>query len=265
MSSNQFNVTAIPAFSDNYIWAITGDNSDKVAIVDPGDADVCLQFLKDNFLQLSDILITHHHPDHIGGIKKLIAHAKSQGTDVNVYTPIKNDIPHSTKSVQEGDSINLSFIDSDFDVIDLPGHTLGHIAFFTNGTLFCGDTLFSGGCGRLFEGTPKQMLASLEKLSALPEQTKVYCAHEYTQANLDFALTVEPSNFDLINYYNQVKDKRARNIATIPTTILQEKTINPFLRTNQAEIFETALASEPNCTKNQDDIFAVIRRMKDNF
>lgn len=265
MSSNQFNVTAIAAFSDNYIWAISGENSDKVAIVDPGDAEVCLRYLKENFLQLADILITHHHTDHIGGIKTLVEFAASQGYKVNVYTPINNNIDHSTKSVKEGDKIDLPYLELSLDVVDVPGHTLGHIAYYTAGALFCGDTLFSGGCGRLFEGTPKQMLHSLEKLISLPDHTKVYCAHEYTQANLDFALTVEPSNFELIDYYNQVNEKRAQNISTIPTTILQEKTINPFLRTNQDEIYDSALAFDANCVKDQEDVFRVIRKMKDNF
>lgn len=265
MSTANYTVKAIPAFSDNYIWAINSASNNDCALVDPGDADVCIQYIEQNQLTLTDIIITHHHNDHIGGIKKLLAYCDSKHWSINIVTPAKNDISPSTQTVDDNDIIKLRFLDDDIKVIGLPGHTLGHVAYLLNDSLFCGDTLFSAGCGRLFEGTPEQMYHSLAKLSALPDTTKVYCAHEYTQANLDFALTVEPSNIALINYYNQVINLRAQNMATIPTNIGLEKAVNPFIRAHSPEIKETVETLSGNLTNNEVDVFTQLRALKDNF
>jgi len=261
------NVTEIKAFSDNYIWSIA--NKNITALVDPGDADVCINFLEENQLVLNAILITHHHADHTGGIKQLIAYCKQKQWPITVYGPAHEKIPNCDIKLVESEIVNLPDIGINFKVIDLPGHTAGHIAYFAsnplNPILFCGDTLFSGGCGRLFEGTAQQMLTSLTKLKNLPENTKVYCAHEYTQANLNFALAVEPNNKDLINYNNQVNELRDKNKPTIPSSIKVEKQINPFLRSHKESIQASAMAFDTNTRANSLDAFTTIRRWKDQF
>ncbi len=260
-------IEALPAFSDNYIWAIT--NETTAALVDPGDADVCINFLEKNKLILNTILITHHHADHTGGIKKLVAYCQQQQWPLTIYGPAKENIPHCDVKLTENDIVNLPDLEVSFTVIDLPGHTNGHIAYFTKNhitpVLFCGDTLFSGGCGRLFEGTPKQMLTSLTKLANLPEDTKVYCAHEYTQANLKFALTVDPTNENLLSYSHQVNELRDNKQSTIPTTIKIEKQINPFLRSHEQTIQTNAMLFDSNTLANSLDAFTTIRRWKDQF
>lgn len=258
-------VSMIKAFSDNYIWAISTTENSSIAIVDPGDAEVCIEFIEQNKNQLSAILITHHHSDHVGGIEKLRNYCHENKWPLTIYGPENENIPYCDIKLNENSVVQLSDLALEFSVIDVPGHTSGHIAYLAQDNLFCGDTLFSGGCGRLFEGTPSQMLASLNKLQALPEKTRVYCAHEYTKANLDFALTVEPSNIELVHYYNQVLKKRAEDIATIPTSIMQEKMINPFLRCHQESIM--ASASEYRCQPVNDALaaFTTIRSWKDNF
>jgi hydroxyacylglutathione hydrolase len=260
-------ITALHAFSDNYIWAINNDST--AALVDPGDADVCIRFLEKNQIVLNAILITHHHADHTGGIKKLIAYCQQKQWPLTIYGPAQEEIPHCDIKLTENDRVTLSELDIELTVIDVPGHTTGHIAYFRNTDiapiLFCGDTLFSGGCGRIFEGTAKQMLASLTKLKDLPENTKVYCAHEYTQANLKFALAVEPENNDLINYNKKVNELREKNQITIPTSIKIEKQINPFLRSNIKTVQKSAMAFD-NSTKTDDlKTFTTIRRWKDQF
>lgn len=264
-TTSNIQVSMIKAFSDNYIWAISSNNKPLIALVDPGDANVCIDYIEQNQKQLSTILITHHHPDHVGGIKKLLNYCRDKQWPLTVYGPENEKIPHCDVKLNENSVVQLDDLALELTIIDLPGHTSGHIAYLAQDNLFCGDTLFSGGCGRLFEGTPSQMLASLNKLQSLPDNTKVYCAHEYTQANLTFALTVEPSNSELVNYYNQVVEKRADNIATIPTSIMQEKLINPFLRCDQKSIM--ASASEYSAKINDDILstFTTIRTWKDNF
>ncbi len=260
-------VTPIKAFSDNYIWAIT--NSDNVALVDPGDADVCIAFLEKKHLILTSILITHHHQDHTGGIKKLIDYCDQKQWPVTVYGPAGENIPHCNVKLRENDSVELASLNVHFKVIDLPGHTAGHIAYFANNKdealLFCGDTLFSGGCGRLFEGTAKQMLFSLNKLAKLPENTQVFCAHEYTQSNLQFALTVDPHNEALIKYSEKVNELRTNDQATIPTSIKLEKQINPFLRCHQEAVQLSAMQFDNGISRDSIDTFAAIRRWKDQF
>lgn len=267
MGSCALNVTPIKAFSDNYIWAIASENI--VALVDPGDASVCIEFLENNKLTLNSILITHHHVDHTGGINELVKYCQQKQWQLTIYGPATENIPHCDIKLNENDTVVLGELNINFKIIDLPGHTAGHIAYFANNNLepmlFCGDTLFSGGCGRLFEGSPEQMLSSLTKLANLPENTQVYCTHEYTQANLAFALTVEPNNQALVNYHNSVNELRAKNQATIPSSIQLEKQINPFLRCHKQSIQLSAqqFATDTNATAL--DTFTTIRRWKDQF
>lgn len=214
----------IPAFSDNYIWLLARDG--RAWVVDPGEADPVINALAGQALRLSGILLTHHHPDHTGGITALVSRFK-----IPVYGPA--DSPASmliSHPLQNGSSIHIG--DMDFSVIAVPGHTLDHIAYYSRQEkiLFCGDTLFSAGCGRIFEGTAAQMYESLRKLASLPDQTRVCCAHEYTLSNLRFAMTVEPNNKDIISYADQCEKLRAKNKATLPSTLEIEMRINPFLR-----------------------------------
>lgn len=214
----------IPAFSDNYIWLLAQEG--KAWVVDPGDAEPVLDTLAKEKLKLAGILITHHHDDHTGGIAELLQHF-----DIPVYGP--HDSPACkviSQPLHDGDSIHLGSMN--FSVMAVPGHTLDHIAFYSAAEkiLFCGDTLFSGGCGRVFEGTYEQMYNSLLKLLALPDDTRICCAHEYTLSNLRFALTVEPDNQDLVEYQQRCERLRQKDQPTLPSTIQQEKRINPFLR-----------------------------------
>lgn len=264
-TTSNMQVSMIKAFSDNYIWAISSASNNALAIVDPGDADVCITFIEENQKQLTAILITHHHPDHIGGIKKLVQYCQDNGWPLTIYGPENENIPHCDVKLNENSTVELTDLAITFSIIDLPGHTNGHIAYLAQDNLFCGDTLFSGGCGRLFEGTPEQMLSSLGKLAALPEKTHIYCAHEYTRANLDFALTVEPCNSELVYYYNQVLNKRAQDIATIPSSILQEKKINPFLRCHRESLMASASEFSGETITDSLSAFTVIRAWKDNF
>ncbi len=250
------NIKSIPAFNDNYIWLI--ENSDqRCAVVDPGDAAPVLAYLERHQLSLEAILITHHHNDHIGGVAELVR----QFPQVNVVGPTNEPIPTLTHAVDAGDQIEL--FDEIFLVLGLEGHTLGHIGYVGDGKLFCGDVLFSAGCGRVFEGTMEQMHTSLSKLVALPQETQVFCAHEYTASNLAFALAVEPDNQQLQQYRDQVNRLRAQNQPTLPTTIGREKSINPFLRTDQPSI----MRSVANRTSQTDSlaIFTALREWKNEF
>jgi hydroxyacylglutathione hydrolase len=266
-------VTAIPAFSDNYIWAITSTNVKlanesalmPVALVDPGDAAPCIAFLEKNNLQLCAILITHHHPDHTGGVAELKNHCKNKDWPLTVYAPVNTAINNVDVRVTDNHTVELTELSVSFKVIDLAGHTLDHIGYYANDIVFCGDTLFSGGCGRIFEGSPQQMLTALTRLTDLPERTHVYCAHEYTLANLTFALAVEPQNAELVHYYNQVIKRRAQKLPTIPTSILLEKKINPFLRCDQQEIINSADNFSSKKSVNTLDTFTVIRQWKNQF
>ena len=229
-TTDEIKVEAIPVFTDNYIWKIIAKNHKSVVLVDPGDAEACIKNLEENQQQLASILITHHHIDHTGGVEALVAYAKSKQWPINVYGPKAESTPCNTFSVDQSDKITIEALAMTFQVIDLPGHTLGHIAYLSENKLFSGDTLFSGGCGRLFEGTPAQMYHSLQKLAQLPKETLVYCTHEYTLANLDFALTVNAENKQLQQYQQQVEKLRATDKISLPTSIKQELAINPFLR-----------------------------------
>jgi len=252
------NIEAIPAFSDNYIWTLIKGNS--VAVVDPGDASAVENFLNKNNLNLEAILITHHHFDHTGGISELSSKWKTK-----VYGPKGGHIKGIDSELSE-DS-NITILDTQFHIFETPGHTLDHIAYYSKdiGSLFCGDTLFSGGCGRLFEGTPLQMFDSLNKFSNLPEETKVYCTHEYTLSNLTFALEVEPDNVDLNNYFEEVSSLRDSNLMSLPSSINLENRINPFLRTSVDQVKENAENYANKKNLQPVEVLAAIRDWKDNF
>ena len=252
------NIEPIEAFSDNYIWLVT--TNEGSIVIDPGESSKTIELLKKRNLNLKAILITHHHFDHTGGIDevKLFSSAK-------VYGP-KNDISSIDVRVEVGQA--LSLIGIDFEIIELPGHTMDHIAFYTNNNgnplLFCGDTLFAGGCGRVFEGTFEQMHESLMKLKSLPANTKVYSGHEYTTANLSFAKEVEPLNKNIISRYNEVLKLRKEGIPTLPTTIEIELKTNPFFRCDVEEI-QDSLLKKFNIERNEQEIFKALREWKDNF
>lgn len=256
---SQITVFPIPAFTDNYIWCIR--QQQQCVVVDPGDAQPVLEHCRQNHLTLSAILITHHHWDHTGGIKKLLEHFPN----IPVYGPEVGDIEHLTHKFKQGENLRLTEIDLSLTILEVPGHTLDHIAYVSDIGLFCGDTLFSAGCGRLFEGTPKQMNQSLSKLMKLPEHLPVYCTHEYTLANLNFAQTVDPHNVALQNYTNWATKQRAHNRPTLPSTIGQEKAINPFLRTHEEAVIINAQKHSGETLQDSDQVFAAIRGWKDNF
>lgn len=249
-------IKSIPAFNDNYIWLI--HNSELgCAVVDPGDATPVLHYLKQHGFTLEAILITHHHNDHIGGVPDLVR----AYPNANVVGPQHEPIPTLTHPVDEGDQIEL--FGERFHVITLPGHTLGHIGYVGDGKLFCGDVLFSAGCGRIFEGTPQQMFDSLSKLQALPDETKIYCAHEYTASNLAFALAVEPDNLELQQYRDEVNRLRAQNAPTLPTTLKREKMVNPFLRYQQPSVINSVASRAQN--SDPVSIFTALREWKNEF
>ena len=250
----------IPAFADNYLWLLHDDK--RALVVDPGDAEPVLRALEQHALQLESILVTHHHADHTGGVDVL-----RQACGAKVYGPATERIPQPFTPLQGGDMAHALALD--FQVLDVPGHTAGHIAYYApniNGKplLFCGDTLFSGGCGRLFEGTPAQMLASLDKLAALPGNTVVCCTHEYTLSNLRFALAVEPGNADLVAYQARCMHLREGGQPTLPSSISQELLINPFLRTRQATIMAAARRFDASA-HDDNTVFAAIRQWKNQF
>ena len=252
------NIEPIKAFNDNYIWLVT--TNEGSIVIDPGEADQTVNFLKENGLTLEAILITHHHFDHTGGIEDMLLFK-----DVDVYGPVNN-ISSINKQLMNGNLINV--IGIDFQVIEIPGHTLDHIAFysetFEEPILFCGDTLFSGGCGRVFEGTFEQMHSSILKLKSLPANTKIYSGHEYTQSNLKFAMEVEPLNQKLISRYNDVQDLLNKGIPTLPTTLELELEVNPFLRCQAREV-QNSVVKQFNTSNHENEIFKALRQWKDNF
>jgi hydroxyacylglutathione hydrolase len=256
---------ALPAFADNYIWML--HDGRQALVVDPGESAPVEQALDAHGLRLSAILVTHHHGDHVGGVDAL--RPRLEGP---VYGPEREKIPTPFTSLHDGDA--AEWLGLRFEVIDVPGHTAGHIAYFCAAgdpnddgdapILFCGDTLFSGGCGRLFEGTPAQMHHSLSRLAALPGDTRVCCAHEYTLSNLKFARAVEPHNRDLLDYTARCESLRADGRATLPSSIAQERRINPFMRCAQPEVAAAAAAhgARPD---DEVDVLAALRHWKNNF
>ena len=252
-----FDVICIPAFKDNYIWLLRKGAS--AVVVDPGDAAPVLEVLEREKLVLDAILVTHHHKDHQGGITGLLERFPAQ-----VFGPAQESITGKTQDLCGGETVFLDTLGVMMQVIAVPGHTLGHLAYFGAGCLFCGDTLFAAGCGRVFEGTPLQMHDSLMRLAMLPDNTLIYCAHEYTEANLRFALTVEPGNINLRNRANEVATLRAKRLVTVPSTLGCEKETNPFLRCNESEIRKSA-QGRGALTDNERVVFAAIREWKDVF
>ena len=257
--SKMISAIPVPAFSDNYIWLVH-DADNKAVIVDPGAAQPVLSALTAFFLEPVAILITHHHYDHIGGIHEILARH-----DVPVFGPAHEAIQAISYRLSDGDQAAIPSTAMRFNVLDVPGHTAGHIAYLGHGQLLCGDTLFAGGCGRLFEGTATQMYRSLQKLANLPEATRVYCAHEYTLANLTFALQVEPRNIQLVKRFNEVKQLRDNKQPTVPSTIGVEKLTNPFLRCGEADVRTAAEKYAGKSLGSPEQVFTVIRAWKDSF
>ncbi|WP_116364129.1 hydroxyacylglutathione hydrolase [Parahaliea mediterranea] len=252
-------ISPIPAFNDNYIWLL--EKASQAVVVDPGEAPPVLRALEERGLQLAGILITHHHFDHVGALPELLAIA-----DVPVWGPHNPAIEQVSQRLGAGDRVTV--LGHDFDVLEVPGHTLDHIAYFHGGEqplLFCGDTLFAGGCGRVFEGTPAMMHASLQALAALPQNTLVYCAHEYTLANLAFARAVEPDNSALAQRATRAQELRQRNEPTVPSSIDLELATNPFLRCNTTAL-RNALSQQGRLEGDSGaEVFATVRAWKDHF
>lgn len=251
----------LPAFQDNYLWLL--HDGQRALVVDPGDAAPVQAFLAAHGLRLEAILVTHHHGDHTGGVDAL-----REATGARVWGPAREAIPQPFTPLSEGDRIEA--LGLAFDVLDVPGHTAGHIAYYCADwqgapLLFCGDTLFSGGCGRLFEGTPAQMFDSLAKLAALPAATRVCCTHEYTLSNLKFATAVEPGNAQLIHYRQQCEQKRSHGEPTLPSSIALEKQVNPFLRTRESEVAQAAHRHDGADPADPVAVFAALRQWKNEF
>ncbi|MDB5838955.1 MAG: gloB [Herminiimonas sp.] len=260
LSKNPLKVLAIPAFSDNYLWLI--HDGEVAAVVDPGDAAPVLAALDANKLSLVAILLTHHHADHVGGVPSLLERFK-----VPVFGPRGEAIPAVTRPLAEGDEVAVPELGLNMAVLDVPGHTRGHIAYVASQQrwLFCGDTLFAGGCGRLFEGTPEQMTSSLAKLAALPDDTEVYCAHEYTLSNLRFANEVEAGNAALQARIKAEQAKRDLGQATVPSSIGLEKATNPFLRYTEPAIIKHLISTKHLSSAEPIASFAALRVWKNSF
>ncbi len=251
-------IRPIPAFQDNYIWMLVRDG--RAVVVDPGDADPVHAALRRDGLQLTDILVTHHHGDHVGGVADL-----ADAYRARVWGPARESIPKRQVALREGDAVQV--MDQRFTVIEVPGHTLGHIALHAPalGALLCGDTLFACGCGRLFEGTAAQMYESLGKLARLPDHTRVYCAHEYTLSNIRFARAVEPDSGALAARQRECERLRARGEPTVPSTLALEKATNPFLRCDQPAVRAAAEQRAPGAGADPVSTFAAIRAWKNAF
>lgn len=254
----QMEITCVRAFKDNYIWVLR--HRGCAVVVDPGDAAPVFDYLNRSGDKLGAILLTHHHLDHMGGVAAL-----TERFPVPVYGPAAENIAGVTQSLNHGDRIKVAALDAEFEVIDVGGHTLGHIAYYRPNILLCGDTLFAGGCGRLFEGTPQQMWQSLSRLAALPPETLVYCAHEYTQANLHFALAVEPGNTVLRQRADKVARLREADQSTVPSNIATELATNPFLRVRAPEVIAAARRFRGRDVGSDVAVFAEIREWKNVF
>jgi hydroxyacylglutathione hydrolase len=254
-------VRPVRAFSDNYIWLIESPRAQgRIVAVDPGDAQPVLAELQRRGLSLAAILLTHHHPDHIGGVPELLRHGA-----VPVIGPDDTRIAQRTLTVHDGEHCELPDLGLSFEILQVPGHTLSHIAFWGHGALFCGDTLFSAGCGRMFEGTPTQMNASLNRLSRLPPETRMFCGHEYTAANLRFALAVDPANRAALEYQDSVARVRAQGDPSLPSTMALEIKVNPFLRCEDPAVVQAAENHAGKSLKEPALVFGALRAWKDQF
>jgi hydroxyacylglutathione hydrolase len=259
--ASHLNVRPVRAFADNYIWLIESPKAPaQVVAVDPGEAGPVIDELKRGNLKLAGILLTHHHPDHIGGVPELLRLGQ-----VPVIGPDDARIPVLTRRLRGGERCELPELGLGFETLPVPGHTVSHIAFWGHGALFCGDTLFSAGCGRMFEGNPEQMNASLNRLRDLPPETQVFCGHEYTAANLRFALTVEPANGAAFEYQESVSRIRAAGNPSLPSTLSLEIKVNPFLRCDKPSVRTAAEAHAGRTLAKPSEVFAVLRAWKDQF
>lgn len=260
LSEQSLNIKAIPAFNDNYIWCI--DNQSKAIVFDPGDASVVINELQSRSLTLCAILLTHRHEDHIGGVPALV-----EKYQVPVYGPENDKIESVTRPIKEGTLASIKELGLSFVVLDIPGHTKGHVAYYSRMRrwLFCGDMLFGAGCGRMFEGDAKTMFLSLSKLASLPDETQVFCGHEYTVSNLKFALEIEPTNKDTLNRLQAETEKRSQGLPTLPSSIALEKKTNPFLRAEEPHIQKTL--HDLGLMKNLSpiDAFGAMRDWKDIY
>ncbi|EGT3575651.1 hydroxyacylglutathione hydrolase [Citrobacter sp. ANG330] len=250
------NLNSIPAFEDNYIWVLNNDEG-RCLIVDPGEAAPVLKAIAENQWQPEAILLTHHHNDHVGGVKELV----QKFPQVVVYGPAETQDKGVTQVVEDGDSALI--LGHEFSVFATPGHTLGHICYYSKPYLFCGDTLFSGGCGRLFEGTPTQMYQSLKKINALPDDTLVCCAHEYTLANMKFALSILPHDPSINDYYRKVNELRVKKQITLPVILKNERKNNIFLRTEDIDLINEI--NKETILQHPEERFAWLRSKKDSF
>ncbi len=253
-------IVPLRAFSDNYIWTLR--DATHAVVVDPGDATPVLAYLAAENLQLAAIVITHHHKDHIGGIPELLS-----GRGIPVYGPHDPRVPDATQRLRDGESLTLPHFGTQLTVLEVPGHTSSHIAYHCrqNNILFCGDTLFAAGCGRLFEGTPAQMHHSLGKFMNLPDTTRVYCTHEYTLSNIRFARAAEPDNAALKDWEARAKALREVDLPTLPTTIALERATNPFVRCSEPGIISSASQHAGKTLQDPVDVLASIREWKNNF
>ncbi len=254
-------ITAIPAFENNYVWLLTAPDNAAAVVVDPGEAAPVLAVLAAQQRQVVGILLTHHHGDHVGGTSALLA----QFPDAVVYGPSAPPIDGLTRGVTAGDRLQFVDLSADFAVLSVPGHTATHLAFYGHGVLFCGDTLFAGGCGRVFCGTAAQLHESLQRLAQLPDDTLIYCAHEYTTANLHFALAVEPQNLDLQERMQQTQTLRAAEQPTVPSTLALEKATNPFLRVHEPTVKRAVESQVGQSLADDLAVFTALRAWKNRF
>ena len=250
------NLISIPVFQDNYIWVLVDDDR-RCIIVDPGESAPVLQAIEENGWHPQAILLTHHHNDHVGGVPDLVA----AFPHLVVYGPAETQDKGTTQVVEEGE--NILILGYEFSVFATPGHTSGHLCFYSKPYLFCSDTLFSGGCGRLFEGTPAQMYQSLQKINALPDDTLICCAHEYTLGNMKFAASILPDDLSILDYYQKVKELRAKNQKTLPVILKNEREINLFLRTDDIDLINKI--NQETKLQQPEQRFAWLRSKKDNF
>ncbi|MEY3182480.1 MAG: hypothetical protein RLZ35_465 [Pseudomonadota bacterium] len=265
-----YKMIAIPAFNDNYIWLYMNEESNTGIVVDPGDGMAALGTVVSYNVSISAVFITHHHRDHIGGIYSLLhwlcCEDDSLLHEIPVYGPKREWIPRVSHQLSDTETLSIPHFPL-FEILEIPGHTRGHIGYYNRekGILFCGDTLFGGGCGRIFEGTPEILFKSLQKINQLPPETLIYCAHEYTEKNLAFALSIEPNNLALQERYSQVCALRKKNEPTVPSTLALEQQTNPFLRTNAKEVVEKVSTQLGKKDLSPVEIFATLRAWKDDF